>query len=211
MEPKWRLEIEVPRRALADFTAQRAGQGVVFVPTRDPVRAGETVEVTVRFEGFPHAFSMAGDVTAVRTQGRGSSLPAGVTVTVDKSHLPRLEKALAFARGERVPWHRRVHPRTRVTLPARIRTPLGLLEGRLRDLSPGGAGLSVDGELPSIGEDVELIVRCPTGLLPLRVRAKVMWLDFFSASRGFGVQFVEGGRSWKRRLARILANELARD
>ncbi len=205
MTERRRVEVVVPRRTFNEVLARSTAEGgSLFVPGAG-LRAGERVEVSLQFEGFPQEFTVPGVVTAVRSRGRGTTLPSGATLQVDPVHAGRLEKILAFARGEKVPWKRRETPRFLVDLAVELRCAAGTVACRTRDLSLGGVGLSAAGALPAIGEEVEVRIPLDGSLLPLRLTGKVMWLDFFSKSRGLGLRFVGGGFAWKRRLEKLVA------
>lgn len=201
-----RVDVVVPRKAIGEVAARSVGTGhSLFVPVAG-LRAGEAVEVSLHFEGFPHEFTVPGIVTSVRSHGRGTTLPSGATLQVDPIHHGRLEKVLAFARGETVSWVRRESPRFLIDLPVEVRAAAGTFGCRTRDLSLGGLGLGAAEALPTLGEEVEVRIPIAGSLRPLKLTGKVMWLDFFAKSRGFGVRFVGGGLGWKRRLARLVAS-----
>lgn len=205
MGRKRRVDVVLTRASLGELEASPSGAGqTLFVPSKAALRAGEVVEVNLRFEGFPHEFVVPGVVTSVRSHGRGTSLPSGATLAVDAVHAPRIEKVLAFARGEKIKWAQRQYQRFVTHHPIVLRWEAGEASGETRDLSLGGAGLSVDGPLPGIGDAVEVRLEDVGGFRSLKLTAKVMWLDFFSGSRGMGVKFTGGGFGWKRKIEKLV-------
>ncbi|MDF1565843.1 MAG: PilZ domain-containing protein [Deltaproteobacteria bacterium] len=199
------IDWKTDRQTLRDCARENGnGSGAVFVPVDDPPSAGMTIRVTVAFEGYAREFSFIGLCTSVRRKGRGADLPTGVTVEVPREHLAGLQKALAFARGEDVPFHERSHRRTNTELPARIEGSRGEAEVEVLDLSLGGARIAMEGELPAMGEEVFLTIEPDSGFFPLKVRGQVMWLSYFKDSRSLGFKFIGGGFGWKRKLAALV-------
>ncbi len=199
------IECTTDRQTLRELAKESGDKGgVIFVPVKDPPSAGETVRVLIHFEGFAQDFAFLGTCTSSRQKGRGKSLPAGATIEVSLEHMAGLRKALSFARGEDVKWQMREHPRHSAGLDSRMEGPQGEVGVEVLDLSMGGARIAMEGEMPSMGEEVSLVVEPGRGIFPLKLRGQVMWLSFFSDSRSLGIKFVGGGFGWKRKLLALV-------
>ncbi len=88
--------------------------------------------------------------------------------------------------------HFRRAPRRAVGLPVRFRNVGSHLrhQGRLRDLSLGGAFVSA-AVLPERGAEVHLHVQIPSCWDDVTLRARVMWRRAEGTEPGFGVRFLE--------------------
>lgn len=203
MEKK-RLEWSADRRLIREMAQQRKGEaGTFFVATDKDISSGEMVEVEVSFAGFPQTFAIGGVVSAVRKFAAGD-LPAGVTIAVQENHAGRLTKVIAFAEGEAVNWSARKHDRFPLNLDVELEVKGARLVVRTEDISMGGARLSMDGELPAMGDPVRLIFPRQGSFFALKIDGRVTWLNFFRESRGFGVQFIGGSRGWEKKLTRLV-------
>lgn len=168
--------------------------GALFVPWMIPgVSAGDKVMAEFTFKGRKELFDLRATVRWVRQHGT-ELMPAGVALDIHKEDSLKLRKLVVWLKGGEVQYFKRRHVRYPVELECKVAHGAVQADATLIDISEGGAFISLHGsELPTIGTDVELHLRLPGSFLRGRFKlpARVMWLDFFEDSRGFGVQFPE--------------------
>lgn len=93
-------------------------------------------------------------------------------------------------------YNKRQYPRIETALPVIIETPRGFLEGRVTNISAGGAFISCGNSL-SIGETIYMaIANIPELNRHLPVKAELMWKcncgsNSGGSSQGLGVKFTK--------------------
>ena len=117
------------------------------------------------------------------------------------------EKLLAFVRGQVESEHLRAHERFAVEWPVVLAHGGVTRRDTLADLSFGGAFLKTRALLPP-GSELDLSVRPPGALLPVKVPARVIWSRRSGEDSGMGLEFVGKGRAAEK--VRKLVERLAR-
>jgi Tfp pilus assembly protein PilZ len=122
-----------------------------------------------------------------------TQMPAGASLQIHADDRGRIKKAHRIALGEAVTYVHREQTRYPADVEVRyLANGSVAADGRLLDISVGGAFIRTMGTLPQIGADIQVEMRPPGWFFrKLKVKARVMWLDFFEESRGMGVRFME--------------------
>lgn len=190
------LDFENPETLLHGLDERHGG---LLIPLQPGLSAGDRIMAEFGFKNRPQRFALRATVRWVRQTGT-ELLPPGVALDAHKDDVSKLRKLAAWARGEKVPYIKRRHVRYPTELACGVRVAGAEAEAMLLDVSEGGAFVS-KWDLPSIGSEVEVKVRPPGALLSSKFLGRVMWLDFFDDSRGFGVQFKDPSQG---RLGKLL-------
>jgi Tfp pilus assembly protein PilZ len=96
-------------------------------------------------------------------------------------------------------YNNRQYPRIEISLPVIIETVNGFLEGRVTNISAGGAFINCGNSL-SIGERIYIAIACMPELnRHLAVKAELMWKNNCGSnsgglSHGLGVKFTKIGK-----------------
>ncbi|PRQ04154.1 PilZ domain protein [Enhygromyxa salina] len=177
-----------------------ADGGVLSVPSRESVAAGDAIRVEVSFGAMADEIVLRGAVEG--TTPRGDRAPL-VVIRIAKVHAARVRyvhQVLTSGREATARSSRRV----RADIQATWYWGLGSHATRLSDISKGGAFIR-SGAPPSTGSELELELNDSMvqsdGAGSLRIEATVAWVGRNQGARGFGVKF--------RILDRIVASRIA--
>jgi Tfp pilus assembly protein PilZ len=152
--------------------------GGLFVPTERTFTMRQLVTVELALEFAGERFRLAAEVVHQVTP---ELTPVGATPGVAVQLLDEVERIRErlgrFAAGSakaRPDAERRAAPRARARLGARLHTSDGAVPAQTRDLSEGGALLSVSGRPVPVGDEVALEIEHPRTGAPLHVEARVV-------------------------------------
>lgn len=176
------------------------------MPTEDAYAIGARVRAVFTVVGTGDFITVSGEVDELHTAFSGRMRP-GVTLRVEPASWPAADRLatlgeLAAEQGEG--WAQRRHQRVPIRLTALVKYGARQIPARLSDLSEGGAQLNIDGELPSVHDEVEIVVELQEMRASLRLTAEVRWRNPLSGRRGIGVSFTGGEIGWHRRLSRLV-------
>jgi hypothetical protein len=177
----------------------RPEAGSLFVPAMAGARVGDHVTVRVGILGQTIRATVHGKVAAVRRMGR-PALPPGVDLSLDRASLPAAGFLAMAARGEPVSFRERA-PRLTAAFPLTARHAGARLDTTTLNVSEGGCALRWPGELPQVGDEVQL--RLGRGLLAPVARAVVCWSRGSGADRSVGLRVVSEGRAGRAWRARV--------
>jgi Tfp pilus assembly protein PilZ len=183
----------------------RPEAGSLFLPALSESRVGEPVAVRVGIYGQPIRATVFGKVSLVRRVGR-PALPPGVELVLDRASVPAAGFLAAAARGEPVSFQERA---PRYATARRLAATHGgsPAEVTTLNLSEGGCAVRWEGQLPLVGDVVEL--RLGDGFFAPVARAVVCWNQPGGAmERSAGLRVVSDGRAG--RAWRALVGEVAR-
>lgn len=183
------------------------GAATMFVPTTDPLVAGDDVMVEVTSPALPNKVLIRGLVAAWRPALPRLRVRAGATVQVPAAEAHKrsfVDDALSGRRGE-VP--RRRHDRFPVTVAVRYRIGQNpeQFSGELREVSAGGAMLATTEPLP-LGTEVILEVAPPGSVAPMTIASKV---GYHTPTGGSGLKFVYRDGDGSRRLRELVRRLIA--
>lgn len=166
--------------------------GSLFLPTLSEARVGDEVAVRIGIFGQTIRATLLGTVGLVRRVGR-PSLPPGVELTLDRASLPAGMFLAAASRGEKVTFRERA-PRYVYSRPLRvIRDGLESTTQTL-NLSEGGCAMAWSGQLPMVGEVLE--VKMGRTFIAPRARGVVCWNSLGGdLPRAVGLRILGGGRA----------------
>ncbi len=199
-----RVRLELDREEIHRLVEVDGGRSRIFLPLEAEAHAGDRVQAEVGIRGAEQTFRLTGQVVAVRHQGRGKGMPRGWEVAVRASHRRALRCLVALADGRPIAYAYREYERHEVDWPAKLSWRKVTAEGRVTDLSLGGARVSGLEVLPSLGERVRAVLRPPALRMALMLKGRVRWLDYAAPARTCGIEFQGGGFRWKRRLLVLL-------
>jgi hypothetical protein len=95
-------------------------------------------------------------------------------------------------------------PRIRVDLPARYRSEVVSLDGRVGDLSQDGLFFASHLLDDAAGAEVALEVDLPDSNEPLRILGEIRWIDDGPQNPGMGIRFLNVAVSERLRLANFV-------
>jgi Tfp pilus assembly protein PilZ len=181
----------------------RPETGSLFLPALSESRVGEAVAVRVGIYGQTIRATIFGKISLVRRVGR-PALPPGVELSLDRASLPAAGFLAAAARGEPVSFQERA-PRYAAERRLDAAHAGAALQVVTLNLSEGGCAVRWDGQLPLVGDLIEL--RLGAGLFRPVARAVVCWNQPGGAmERSVGLRVVsEGrpGRAWRALVAEV--------
>jgi len=188
--PHYRLKLDLQKpQDLSARLVPNGKSGGIMLDGALPGALGAFAELIVRFsEPVERHFSVQVQLAWARHVGN-ASLKEGYGVDfVDDDQAAR-ERLLAYARGEVAPERSRFDVRIATDLPVTVRYQGKLRKETMLDLSQGGAFVRSSPPVP-IGAIVELHVRPPRSLTPIRLRGRVAWIRESGPAPGFGAEFV---------------------
>lgn len=165
-----RVEFESAEAFRREY-AQNLVNGGVFLPTHEPFRLREIVEVELGLAGSDVSVRLEGEVVHIvpaEMAGMGGTPGVAVQITGASHEVRRRLEPLAAATGtfqyRPVDPGRRGARRTSARLTARISDLAGasVVEGRTRDLSRTGVLVAVHGDRIPVGRPVQLLLTHPT-------------------------------------------------
>jgi Tfp pilus assembly protein PilZ len=186
------LTLPIPR-ALMALRYPNGKQGGLTLEGAAPAPLGTLVTVQVTCVAPARAFEVLGQLAWARP--RSSSTRQG-TFGVD--FVPEGEGArrrlFAFARGELSEAATRQFERNKVPLRVKVVHAGNARAEQLVDLSLGGALIRMPLPLP-LSAQLELVIRPPRALLPMRLKARVVRVESRGETSGVGVAFSEPSAS----------------
>lgn len=185
---------ELPdHRAFLSAYFHQGELGSVFVPGDSKVRAGEHVDLELRFVAEDRTVRLTGILRWKRSTP-GPKLPAGVAIELMPNERHIRDTLIDFANGREVKWIERSSERLPVHMVIEYASSSVFLSDFTDDLSDGGAFIVTDELLP-IGTELRLKLKPPGELFALRLKGKVAWQQL-EGRRGIGVTFeFEGDRT----------------
>ncbi len=181
----------------------RPEAGSLFLPTLSDSRVGAEVAVRVGIFGQAIRATLFGKVALVRRVGR-PALPPGVELHLDKISLAAAGFLAMAARGELVSFKER-QPRWASERSLDVVHAGASQSATTLNLSEGGCAVRWTGQLPLVGDLVE--IRLGDGLFAAKARAIVCWNQPGGAvERSVGLRIVPGGRgarAWKSLVAKV--------
>ena len=171
--------------------------GIFFKSTR-PLSAGKQVSIVTRIKGIADPVFLRGVIVSRRVRTGGPNLPAGVYVRLTDRDRARIGRVVRYLKSAKIRMQR-IHPRYPLTIPAKYSTSEGEIESCTLNISQGGVFLHTTGPLLTTGARFSLVLY-PKGEegKPLRVDARVAWIDYFESTKGMGVAFTSGQGRLKR-------------
>ena len=181
----------------------RPEAGSLFLPALSDSRVGEDVAVRVGIFGQQIRATLFGKVAVVRRVGR-PALPPGVELHLDKISVAAAGFLAMAARGEPVSFQER-QPRWAHERSLEVAHAGATLTTTTLNLSEGGCAIRWAGQLPLVGDVVEL--KLGTGLFAAKARAIVCWNQPGGAvDRSVGLRIVPGGRgarAWRSLVEKV--------
>lgn len=188
-----RLRITYPTRRAVLASYRLDGTTLsLFVPTEAEVALGSPILLDVAFGDCSQEFTLRGRVTWRRAQARGVRLEAGLGIAFIGGEKFAPAQMLAFCAGRPLELGTSQDPRVEAAIPCKVELGKHQLRAHVRDISNGGAFISLKGisGLP-VGREVTL--RLEPGLFGWGgkiLRAKVVWSGDKGGMPGFGARFV---------------------
>jgi len=182
--------------------------GTVFVPTTDPVEAGDEVVVEVASPALPNKVMIRGTTVAWRPALPRLRVRAGATIRLAEAEDHKRQFVSDALAGRRPGAPRRRHDRFPVTINVRYRIGQSpeLHDGELSEISAGGAMLATATPLP-MGSDVIIEVAPPGSAAPMTVQGKV---SYHVPTGGTGLKFMyrdgDGSRRLREMVRRLVAS-----
>jgi len=182
--------------------------GGLFCPTTRALQEDDPVVVELHFPGLPNKMMMRGQVVWWRSALPRLRVRAGAMVTFLEEEREKRDFILKLAEGGNSEAIKRRHPRIPVEMDVRWRTSESpsFKQGRLRDISIGGALLVTEDQL-SPEDEVVIELTTPGGASPIPIAGKVT----YNTEMGVGVRFQyrDGGGSQRLRevVRRLLSDE----
>ena len=165
-----------------------------------PAAVGDAIELTVNVKKARRQFVVHGQLAWTRRKGSASLVQSfGVDFAPEDLGVPRL---LAFARHEVDAESLRHEPRHAVELPVRLVADGIARRELLADVSYGGAFIRTWNPIDP-GKVVELSMRLPRTLWPIRLSGRVAWVRRASQDSGMGLTFVDLDGSLQRALMKL--------
>lgn len=176
--------------------------GAIFVPTTEPLTAGDEVVIEIASPGLPNKVLIRGQVEAWRPALPRLRVRAGATVRfADAEEHKRAFVTEALA-GRRADAPRRRHDRFPVTVNVRYRIgqQSETHDGALCEISAGGAMLTTETPLP-MGQDVIIEVAPPGSVAPMTIQSRV---SYHVPTGGTGLKFLYRDGDGSRRLRELV-------
>ena len=188
-----------------DATAD--GAATIFVPTTDPMAAGDDVMVEVTSPSLPNKVLIRGLVAAWRPALPRLRVRAGATVQLPAGEAHKRDFVHNALSGRRTDVPRRRHDRFPVTVPVRYRIGQDPAqhESTLSEVSAGGAMLNTTEPL-ALGTEVILEVAPPGSVAPMTIASKV---SYHTPGGGTGLKFVYRDGDGSRRLRELVRRLVA--
>ena len=183
------------------------GSATIFVPTTDPMAAGDDVMVEVTSPSLPNKVLIRGLVSAWRPALPRLRVRAGATVQLPAAEAHKRSFVDDALSGRRTDVPRRRHDRFPVTVAVRYRIGQSpeQFTGELSEVSAGGAMLNTSTPLP-LGTEVILEVTPPGSAAPMTISSKV---SYHTPSGGRGLKFVYRDGDGSRRLRELVRRLVA--
>ena len=197
MGRKWvLLEYDTPeklRRCLEDRDRR-----VLFYPAVKHMQVGKLIDVEVTAGDSNVLFPLKAMVIARRERPQGTRSPRGVYLEIIKEDTERFGRLCDFADGRWRPGTRRQAPRFRAEIRASYFLPPNFYWGETADISSQGVFLRTDEVMPQIGEGVFIRLHAWRLWFPIKLSARVCWIDEVDTRRGMGLFCFDTPRSLKR-------------
>jgi Tfp pilus assembly protein PilZ len=181
--------------------------GAIFVPTTEPLTAGDEVVIEIASPGLPNKVLIRGQVETWRPALPRLRVRAGATVRFAPAEEHKREFVSEALAGRRADAPRRRHDRFPVTVAVRYR--IGQLpelhEGFLAEISAGGAMLTTESPLP-MGQDVIIEVAPPGSVAPMTIQSRV---SYHVPTGGTGLKFLYRDGDGSRRLRELVRRLVA--
>lgn len=190
-----------PAAAATDASA------TIFVPTTDPLAAGDDVMVEVTSPSLPNKVLIRGLVAAWRPALPRLRVRAGATVQLAAAEAHKRSFVDDALSGRRTDVPRRRHDRFPVTVAVKYRIGQDPQqhESELHEVSAGGAMLATSTPL-ALGTEVILEVLPPGSAAPMTIAARV---SYHTPSGGSGLKFVYRDGDGSRRLRELVRRLVA--
>lgn len=173
-------------------------QFVLFYPAIGQMQTGQLVDIDVVVAGSNVQVPMRAVVVARRTRPRGSKNPRGVFLEVVPEDRGRYQRLCDFADGTWMPGTRRAEPRLRAALRVAYYLPPRFHRGTTLDISARGMFIRTDGPVPTIGNGIYLKLYRSRLWPPIRLSARICWIDEVDTRRGMGVNCFDSSRALQR-------------
>jgi Tfp pilus assembly protein PilZ len=185
----------------------QAANGAIFVPTTEPLTAGDDVVVEIASPGLPNKVLIRGAVDAWRPALPRLRVRAGATVRFADAESHKREFVTEALAGQRPDAPRRRHDRFPVTVSVRYRIGQNpeLFDSTLCEISAGGAMLTTDAPLP-MGQDVIVEIAPPGSVAPMTIQSRV---SYHVPSGGTGLKFLYRDGDGSRRLRELVRRLVA--
>ena len=154
------------------------------------------------------AFSTAGEsnvlfplkamVIARRERPQGTRSPRGVYLEIIQEDTERFGRLCDFADGRWRPGTRRQAPRFRAEIRTSYFMPPNFYWGETTDISAQGVFLRTDEVMPQVGEGVFIRLHAWRLWFPIKLSARVCWIDEVDTRRGMGLFCFDTPGSLKR-------------
>ncbi len=176
--------------------------GGLFCPTTSALEEEEPVVVELHFPALPNKTLLRGNVVWWRSALPRLRVRAGALIALQEGERDTTSFILELAQGSQAPAAvKRKHPRIPVSVPIKWRrvNQTRNRDGRLRDISIGGALLLTDREL---AKDEEIIVELisPGGARAMDISARVT----HHGEEGVGIRFIYRDGGGSRRLREVV-------
>lgn len=183
------------------------GSATIFVPTTDPLAAGDDVMVEVTSPSLPNKVLIRGLVSAWRPALPRLRVRAGATVQLAAAEAHKRSFVDDALSGRRTDVSRRRHDRFPVTVPVKYRIGQDPQqhESELHEVSAGGAMLATATPL-ALGTEVILEVLPPGSAAPMTIAARV---SYHTPTGGSGLKFVYRDGDGSRRLRELVRRLIA--
>ncbi|MFN0250117.1 MAG: ATP-binding protein [Kofleriaceae bacterium] len=180
---------------LADYTATTNS---IAAPASVRVDAGRDVAITIRLEDVGREFRVLGSLVSVDD---------AIRIAFDENAASTRDLVLACARGESVPYFRRMEQRIAARLEVRLRSETGLvIASHTQNISARGLMLTTDHRL-GIGTRVALRIAFP-GEEPLTIAGHVQSVRS-GPLRGLGIEFLYTSQGQREQFVTRLALMIA--
>lgn len=181
--------------------------GAIFVPTTEPLTAGDDVVVEIASPGLPNKVLIRGAVDAWRPALPRLRVRAGATVRFADAESHKREFVSEALAGQRPDAPRRRHDRFPVTVNVRYRVGQNpeTHDSTLCEISAGGAMLTTDAPLP-MGTDVIVEIAPPGSVAPMTIQSRV---SYHVPSGGTGLKFLYRDGDGSRRLRELVRRLVA--
>ncbi len=196
--------LKVRFRKIEDFldNFDSSGNGILFCPTTSAFEEGSRVIVDLRFPGLPNRSMILGTVLSWRSALPRLRVRAGARVAFEESERPKRDFLLDVAAGNGDRYRKRKHVRLPIHVPVAWRpsSSSDYEEGRLGEISQGGAFLKVPVSLP-VGTEIVLRLDLPGSQAPMLVTGKVA---YNLGGKGNGIRFIYRDGGGSRRIHEML-------
>lgn len=187
--------------------ATAGGTATIFVPTTDPMVAGDDVMVEVTSPSLPNKVLIRGLVAAWRPALPRLRVRAGATVQLPAAEAHKRDFVHDALSGRRTDVPRRRHDRFPVTVAVRYRIGQDPAQhdSTLSEVSAGGGMLNTTEPL-ALGTEIILEVAPPGSVAPMTISSKV---SYHTPGGGTGLKFVYRDGDGSRRLRELVRRLVA--